>query len=102
MVNMNNLMKQAQAMQQKMQDAQKEIAAREYSGNAAGEMVVVTLTGKGEAKSVKIDPSLCDKKEVEILEGLIVTAFKNAKKKLDDDTKDTMSDLLPPGMNMPF
>jgi nucleoid-associated protein EbfC len=102
MVNMNNLMKQAQVMQEKMQKAQEEISAREYIGNAGGEMVVVTLAGKGEIKSIKIDPSLCNKEEVEMLEDLVITAFKNAKKKLDDDTKDTMSGLLPPGMNMPF
>lgn len=102
MVNMNQLMKQAQAMQKQYMDAQEKINSQEYTGSSGGEMVVATIDGKGEAKSIKIDPSLFDKDEVEMLEDLIITAFKNAKRKLDEQSKDTMSGILPPGMNMPF
>lgn len=101
MVNMNNLMKQAQMMQKKLQAAQEEISSREYTGNAGGGMVTATILGTGEAKSVKINPEILTE-DIEILEDLVVTAFKNAKKKLDEDTQNNMSSLVPPGFKMPF
>lgn len=102
MTNINQLMKQAQAMQQKLQSAQAELAEKLYTGDAGGGMVTVTMSGKMEVQSLKIDPSLLNKEDVEMLEDLIVTAFKHAKKKLDDDTQSSMSGLLPPGFKMPF
>ena len=102
MTNINHLMKQAQAMQQKLQAAQAEIANKSYTGDAGGGMVTVSMSGKGEVQSLKIDPSLLNKEELEMLEDLIITALKNAKKKLDEDAQDSMSGLLPPGFKMPF
>lgn len=101
MVNMNNLMKQAQMMQKKLQDAQQEINAKEFIGKAGGEMVVVTILGTNEVKSIKINPEIVAE-GIEILEDLIVTAFKNAKKKLDEETHNNMSGLVPSGFKMPF
>ncbi len=102
MVDMNNLMKQAQAMKEKMEQAQKELSSREYEGESGGGLISITLTGEGEMKSIKIDPSLCNKDEIDMLEDLVITAFKNAKHKLDEDKKNSVSGLLPPGMKMPF
>ncbi len=107
MKNMGNMMKQAQAMQQRMADMQAEIARVEKDGQSGGGMVVVTLNGKGEAKRLKIDKSLIDPNEVEMLEDLILAAFNDAKKKIDEhiagETEKMMGGIsLPPGFKLPF
>lgn len=70
-------------------------------------MVTVTLTGRGEMKALKIDPSLAKEEEVEILEDLIVAAHNDAKGKVEaamqQKTQELMGGLgLPPGMKLPF
>ena len=81
MKNLGSLMKQAQQMQTRMAELQEKLAASEYQGSAAGGMVVVTLSGKGELKGVKIDPSLINPDEAEILEDLLLAAHNDAKTK---------------------
>ena len=66
------LMKQAQAMQQKLQDAQAELETLEVDGTSGGGVVTVKVTGKGASKAITIDPSLMNPDEKEILEDLIV------------------------------
>lgn len=100
MVNMNQIMKQAQEMQKKLAEAQEEQKKKEYSGSAGGEMVKITISGTAEMKSIKIDPTLFDKEEVEMLEDLILAAFNDAKKKMDDDSQGNISDMMG-GMKMP-
>ena len=106
MVNINQLMKQAQEMQKKMQDMQSELGAREYEGKSGGGMVTLTLGGNNEMKSVKIDPSLIKPEEKEILEDLLVAAYNDARSKLDSEAKGSMSGMmggmLPPGFKLPF
>ena len=68
------MMKQAKQLQEKMQAVQEEVAAMAVDGAAGGGLVAVTTNGKGDMKSVKIDPSLLKPEEVEILEDLIVAA----------------------------
>ncbi len=106
MVNINQLMKQAQEMQKKMADSQKEIEGKEYEGKSGGEMVKVIINGKGEVKSIKLDKTIVDPEEVEMLEDLIVAAVNDAKSKLDDDSKSLMSNMfggsMPSGFKMPF
>lgn len=107
MVNIANMMKQAQAMQKKMVEAQEELAKKEYTGSAGGGVVAITIDGKGEMLRVKIDPELAKPEEVEILEDLIVAAFNEAKKKQVEDSESSMSGLmggmkLPGGMQFPF
>jgi len=94
MVNMNQIMKQAQAMQKKVAEMQAEKEKKEYSGSAGGEMVKTVLTGKGVLQSISIDPSLLDKEEKEMLEDLIIAAFNDAKKKMDDDSEGDISKML--------
>ncbi len=107
MVNIANMMKQAQAMQKKMIEAQEELAKKEYTGNAGGGVVSVSIDGKGEMLKVKIAPDIANAEEVEILEDLIVAAFNEAKKKQIEDSESSMSGLmggmkLPGGMQFPF
>lgn len=101
------LMKQAQEMQGKMQSAQEEIAALTVEGRAGGGMVVVTMTGKGDLRGLKIDPSLFSEDSVEVLEDLIIAAHNDARAKAEAEASRRMQDVtaglpLPPGMKFPF
>jgi DNA-binding YbaB/EbfC family protein len=107
MKNLGNMLKEAQKLQSKMADMQAKLAETELSGAAGGGMVTVTLNGKGEMRKVKIDPSLADPAEVEILEDLIVAAFNEAKAKIEAHVQEEMGKLtggmsLPPGLKLPF
>ncbi len=81
------LMKQAQAMQARMQEAQAEMERLEVEGQAGGGMVRVTLTVKGAMKGVSIDASLMAPGEGEILEDLIMAAHEDARKKAEQSWK---------------
>ncbi|MBU2532576.1 MAG: YbaB/EbfC family nucleoid-associated protein [Alphaproteobacteria bacterium] len=99
------MMKQMQQMQSRMQDMQNELAEMEINGQSGGGLVMVTLNGKGEMRSVKIDPSLVKPEEVEILEDLIVAATGDAKAKAEAAMQEKMQSLagglpLPPGLKL--
>lgn len=101
-MNIQKMMQQAKAMQDKMQVMQEELAGQEVSGEAGGGMVKVTITCKGECRSIAIDPSLLTPEEKEVTEDLIKAALNNAKGKADarlaEETQKMMADLgLPPG-----
>ena len=101
------MMKQAQAMQKKMLEAQDELAKKEYLGNAGGGVVSVAMDGKGCLVKVTIAKEMANPDEVEILEDLLVAAFNDAKKKQSEDSESSMSGLmggmnLPAGMKFPF
>jgi DNA-binding YbaB/EbfC family protein len=103
MKNFNELMKQAQVLQQRFQEAQDKVAQVEAEGLSGGGMVKVTLNGKGLARSVKIDPSLADPKDVGMLEDLVLAAINDARTKVDARVSDEMANVtgglpLPPGM----
>ncbi|MDG1996732.1 MAG: YbaB/EbfC family nucleoid-associated protein [Emcibacteraceae bacterium] len=107
MKNLGKMMKQAQEMQSKMQDMQAEIEKSEHKGTSGGGMVNVTLNGKFEMRSLKIDPSIFNGDDAEIVQDLIVAAFNDAKRKVDEFNKVEMAKLtggidLPEGMNLPF
>ena len=91
--NMNNLMKQAQRMQRQMEEAQKELEEKEVTATAGGGVVEITVTGKHEIKSVKIDPEAVDPDDVETLEDLIVAAANEAFRKLDEESQSQMAKL---------
>lgn len=106
-MNMNQIMKQAQQMQKKLQESQKEIELMETEGTSGGGMVKITITGKGTAKDISIDPSLIDPEEKETLEALIAAAINNAVDKSEEEKAKKMSEVsggmqLPPGLNLPF
>jgi nucleoid-associated protein EbfC len=99
------LMKQAQAMQQKMADLQSELDGLEVEGAAGGGLVKVTATAKGAVRAVQIDPSLLVPDEKEILEDLLVAALNDARTKGDRVAQERMGDLtkglpLPPGLKL--
>ena len=75
---MNMIMQQAQRMQQQLLSAQEELAEAEVTGQAGGDLVVVTLAGSGEVRSVTIDPKVVDPDDVETLQDLIVGAMADA------------------------
>lgn len=107
MADFMGLMKQAQAMQAKMQDAQAEMEQTLVEGQAGGGMVRVTLTAKGQMKAVTIDPSLLRADEAEIVEDLILAAHEDARKKAELALAEKMKGVtaglkLPPGMKLPF
>lgn len=76
--NLQQMLKQAQKMQQQMAVAQAELAEAEVTGTAGGGLVTVTVSGAGEVKSVKIDPKVVDPDDVETLEDLVLAAVHNA------------------------
>ncbi len=107
MKNIGRLMQQAQEMQAKMAEMQERLADIEVSGGAGGGMVTATLNGKGELRRLKIDPSLAEPAEVEVLEDLVVAAVNDAKAKVEVHVAEEMQKItggleLPPGMKMPF
>ena len=101
------LMGKAKEMQAKFQAMQDEVAGLEASGQAGGGLVSVTLSGKFEMKSLKIDPSLFKENEVEILEDLLLAAHNDAKTKVEQIMQEKTRELtaglpMPPGMKLPF
>lgn len=106
MKNIGQLMKQAQAMQERMAEMQKKLEQVEISGSSGAGLVQTTLNGKGEMRALKIDPSLVDPQETEVLEDLIIAAFNDAKSKLEAHTAEEMGKVTGgmniPGFKMPF
>ncbi|HUJ50311.1 MAG TPA: YbaB/EbfC family nucleoid-associated protein [Bryobacteraceae bacterium] len=96
--NMQAMMKQAEQMQKKLQD---EIALIRVEATAGGGMVAVSMDGKKNVTRVKIDPEVAG--DVEMLQDMVMAAFNEAAKKVDDETQQKMGGLLgglglPPGM----
>ena len=105
MKDLMGMMKQVGQMQARVQQMQEELAAVEIDGQSGGGLVKVTLSGKGDVKKVRIDPSLAKSDEVEILEDLIVAAATDAKGKLDTLMQTKMQEMagglpLPPGLKL--
>ncbi|MGC8519208.1 MAG: YbaB/EbfC family nucleoid-associated protein [Steroidobacteraceae bacterium] len=104
--NINQLMRQAQAMQANMQKVQEEIASLEIVGEAGGGMVKVTMTGKHEVRAVAIEPAVIGE-DREMLEDLVAAAINDAVHKVEARVQERMSSVtaglqLPPGMKLPF
>ncbi len=106
MMNIQGIMKQAQMMQKKMEEAQEKAAQEEVSGTSGGGMVTVTLNGKFEMKKIALDKSLINADEVDILEDLIMAAYNDAKTKVDASLNNAISSatggLNIPGLKLPF
>lgn len=88
--NLQQMLKQAQKMQQQVAEAQAELAEAEVTGTAGGGLVSVTMSGVGEVKAVKIDPKAVDPDDVETLEDLVVAALHNASEAVRDLTEEKM------------
>ena len=106
-MNLQKMMKQAQDMQQKMQEMQARLEAEEMDGSAGGGMVRIRINGKNMMLKVEIDDSLMKVEEKEVLEDLLVAAYNDARAKVDAAFSDNMSNMtsglnLPPGFKLPF
>lgn len=100
---MNQMMRQAQALQRKMAKAQEELAAEEVTGAAGGGTVTATASGNGDLKRVEIAPDVVDPDDVEMLQDLVTAAVNEAMRAAKDLEEERMGDLagglgLPPGM----
>ena len=105
MKNFGDIMKQAQQLQQRFQEAQERMTTVEAEGQSGGGMVRVTLNGKGLATAVTIDPSLIDPKDPGMLEDLLRAAINDARAKVDARVSDEMAKAtggfpMPPGMKL--
>ena len=106
MVNLGNMMKQAQQLQKKMSEAQEKLNLIEVEGVSGGNTVRVIMNGEGELKKICLDETLF-KEPKEIAEDLIVAAHNDAKSKLKKKTSEEISKItggidLPPGFKLPF
>ena len=107
MKNLGQMMKQAQQMQAKMAEMQAQLETVEMTGASGGGLVQVTVGGKGDLRRIKLDKSLIDPNEIEVLEDLIVAAFNEAKTRVEAHVAEEMAKLtgglqLPPGLKLPF
>ncbi|MFZ2030596.1 MAG: YbaB/EbfC family nucleoid-associated protein [Vitreimonas sp.] len=107
MKDISQIMRQAQAMQAKVAEAQKKLEAMEVEGSSGGGAVKVTLSGKNALLAISIDPTLMVADDREMLEDLIKLAHDDARKKLEDAQNDEMKGIssgmgLLPGFKMPF
>ena len=96
-MNIQQMMKQAQQMQDQLQ---KQMAELKVEGNAGGGMVTVVVNGAKQVQSLKIDPEVVSKEDVEMLQDLIVAAINDAHRKADDEMASKMGGMLPPGMKL--
>ena len=105
--NMNQLMQQAKKMQQQMAQAQEELNAREYTAQAGGGMVTVTVTGKQQVTALEIKPECVDPDDVEMLQDMILAAVNEALRVAEESRDNEMGKLVPgmggfPGMGGMF
>ena len=96
-MNIQNMMKQAQQMQERLQ---KQMAELRVDGNAGGGMVIVTINGAKQVQSIRIDPEVVSKDDVEMLQDLIVAAINDAHKKVDEELTRNVGGMLPPGFTL--
>ena len=106
-MNLGAMMKQAQQMQAKMEEAQRKLDEIAVEGASGGGMVKVVCSAKGNVKSITIDPGIVDPSDVEMIEDLVLAAINDAKSKAETTMAEEMKKVtgglqLPPGMKLPF
>lgn len=92
-MNMNNIMKQYQRMQRKLEETQEELAKKEYTGQAGGGAVKATVTGAKVLTKLELDKDAVDPEDVETLEDMIVAAVNQALESADEDSQNQMGKL---------
>ena len=97
-MNIQNMMKQAQQMQERMQ---KQMDEMRIEATAGGGMVTVVINGAKQVQSIKLDPEAVSKDDVEMLQDLIVAAFHDAHRKADEAISANVGGMLPPGLKIP-
>ncbi len=103
---MGDIMKQAQQMQEKMADLQKDLANKEVVGEAGAGLVKVAMNGRHDVRNVDIDASLLAE-DKEMLEDLLAAAVNDAVRRVEEANKEMMTQMtgglqMPPGFKMPF
>jgi DNA-binding YbaB/EbfC family protein len=101
MADFTKILEQAQQMQGRLQQIQEELANMTVTGVSGGGMVSVTADGKGQVRAVKLDPSVVNPADIEMLEDLIAVAVADAQKKAADLAQDEMRKLTG-GLPLPF
>jgi len=96
-MNIQQMMKQAQQMQEQLQ---RQMADVRVEGNAGGGMVTVIVNGAKQVQSLKIDPEVVSKDDVEMLQDLIVAAINDAQRKADEEMAQKVGGMLPPGLKI--
>lgn len=107
MKNLGQMMQKAQEVQQRLGEMQATLAQAELHGQSGGGMVQITLSGKGEARKVKIDAKVVDPADTSMLEDLVMAAINDARAKVEahveSETQKIMGGMiLPPGVKLPF
>ena len=102
-MNIQQMLKQAQALQMKMSKVQEELKTKEETGSSGGGKVKITMKGSQEVTAVAIDPAVVNPDEADLLEDLVLTAFKDARSKVTKLIEDEMGKVtggagLPPGL----
>src|SRR3954470_9933384 len=97
-MNIQQMMKQAQQMQDRLQ---REMAELKMEATAGGGMVTVVVNGAKQIQSLKIDPEVVSKEDVEMLQDLILAAVNDAQRKVDEELQRKMGGMLPPGLKLP-
>jgi DNA-binding YbaB/EbfC family protein len=105
--NIGEMMKQAKKMQAQMAEVQEKLATLEVDGSSGGGLIKATADGKGVVKTIKIDPTLLDPQEGEVLEDLLVAAIRDVQAKAEELASEEMNKAtgglkLPGGMKLPF
>lgn len=101
MADFSKILQQAQQMQGRLQQLQDELQNKTVTGTSGGGMVSVTADGKGQVRSVKLDPSVVNPSDIEMLEDLIAVAVADAQKKAADLAQEEMHKLTG-GLPLPF
>ena len=99
--NMQNLMKQAQAMKEQMEKAQQELEETVFEGVSGNGLVTIQISGKYEIEQLKIDPKIVDPDDTEMLEDMIIAAYNDAIATLNETKQETMGG-MPSGLNGMF
>ena len=108
MKDLSDIMRQAQEMQKRLQEAQTKMEEITAEGSSGGGMVKVTLKGKGELHALVIDPSIMVPADKEMVEDLVKAAHADARRKLDDAMAEAMKQAtgglggMLPGFKLPF
>jgi len=102
-MNIQQMLKQAQALQMKMSKVQEELKTKEETGSSGGGKVKITMNGSQEVTAVAIDPAVVNPDEADLLEDLVLTAFKDARSKVTKLIEEEMGKVtggagLPPGL----
>lgn len=97
--NLGNLMKEAQKMQQRMQEAQQQLSELSVTGESGGGMIRLKMNGRHDVTEVKVNPSLLEE-EISMLEDLLAAAVNDAVRKIEKASKDKISQLTA-GLNIP-